>query len=115
MTRGPLGGPRPFAGDEPDIVMQVSISIGALDKIEEGKRDVTDKEAAEIEAELRDRVLKSHASGPAQTKIDVKNIMAQGNIKIFLGHSVGKQQIEDIEYVMKEMGYKIADYTISGE
>jgi len=114
MPRGPLGGPRPFA-DDIDLVIKASLSIGALDSIEKDKRDVTDREVAEIEAELRDKVIKSFGSGPATTKIDVENIPAKGMIKIYLGREIKRKQIHDMERVMEMSGYKMADYTIKGE
>jgi len=112
MSRGPLGGPRPFADCE--IVMNATVSIGALDQIEEGKRSINQVEVAEIEDRLRKMVLKSFATGPADYKIDVKK-SGKNSLKIYLGDKVGRKQIRDIESIMENMGFKIADWTIQGE
>jgi len=113
MPDGPLGGPRPFADTQ--LVMDVSISIGAMDRIEEGKRDVTDREVAELEQGLRNTVIKSIGTGPADQKIDVRNKPAKGSLEIFLGDKVKMQQVSDIERVFEREGFKIADWTIQGE
>lgn len=112
MPRGRFGGPRPFAQCE--IVMVVTISIGALDQIEEGKRSVTQKEVAEIESDLRNFVMKQFATGPADQSIDVTK-SGTNTIKIFLGDQVGRIQIRDIENTLEREGYKAADWTIKGE
>lgn len=109
MTRGPLGVPRPMASSE--IVMVVSISKGSLNKIREGKRDVNQMEVAEIESLLRQKVMKSFATGPADQRIDVERV-GKGKVRIWLGDKVGSRQISDIERVMKNAGFKIANYQL---